>query len=423
MSKSFLNDLSELRDVGIIDEQTEQRIRVYYAEKGNESSDRQKLILSILGAVLIALGFILIVSYNWELLSQHVRAGIILGMLGFAQAFCAFTLWKYSDSVLWRESAGAVLFLVAGATLPLLSSIYNISGNPIDFLLLWLLLGLPIVFIMNSTVTAIVSIGVITVYFAQMGYNTTGVEKYYPWLLLIPVVVYGYQQLKHPSITMFTRILHWFIPVAVLIMLGSLVSESDELAKISYAAVGSIFYLIAFNQPFSSAGRLDNPYRITGLIASTVLLIILSFHSGWGDVDFQKLWQPIPVLVTALLFLFAEFLLIRTRKSVLLSSDPFDYVFIVVTVAVLLQWLNPLLSFIWINLFLVFLAWKMISEGAKKLDFGTLNFGLLIAVILIISRFFDGNFSSLTRGLVFIALGIGFIAANLYFLKRKKAGQ
>lgn len=423
MSKSFLNDLPELRDAGVIDEETAQRIRVYYAEKGDASSDRQKIVLSILGAVLIALGFILVVSYNWEALSQDVRAGIVFGMLALAQILCGFTLWKRSDSVLWRESAGPVLFLVAGATIPLISGIYHLSGSTQSFLLLWLLIGVPIVFIMNSTVTAILSVGVITVYFTQLGYHTTGIERYYPWMFLLPVAIFGYYQLKRQSISVFVRMLHWFIPISVLIMLSSFISGADELAKISYAAVCSIFYLIAFNKPFAGAGKLDNPYRIVGLVGSTILLLVLSFHSSWGDVDLSKLWQPIPILKTALLFLTAEALLIRTRKSFALTSDPFDYIFTIVTIAVILQMVYPILAFIWINLFLVFLAWKLISEGAKSMDFGTLNFGLLIAVIQIISRFFDSNVSSLTRGLVFIALGVAFIGINLYFLKRKKEEQ
>jgi hypothetical protein len=49
------------------------------------------------------------------------------------------------------------------------------------------------------------------------------------------------------------------------------------------------------------------------------------------------------------------------------------------------------------------------------------NVGLLTIIVLIVTRFFDINISFLWRGLVFMALGIGFFLTNYLLIKRAKA--
>lgn len=61
-----------------------------------------------------------------------------------------------------------------------------------------------------------------------------------------------------------------------------------------------------------------------------------------------------------------------------------------------------------------------IKKGAETIDFSLLNFGLLIIAGLIVARFFDTNMSFAIRGLLFIAVGAGFFAANYFVAKKKK---
>ena len=48
-----------------------------------------------------------------------------------------------------------------------------------------------------------------------------------------------------------------------------------------------------------------------------------------------------------------------------------------------------------------------------------MNVGLLVMAALILARFFDSDLNFLLRGLIFIALGIAFLMANLMMLRRK----
>jgi hypothetical protein len=46
------------------------------------------------------------------------------------------------------------------------------------------------------------------------------------------------------------------------------------------------------------------------------------------------------------------------------------------------------------------------------------NSGMLMLAILIIARFFDSNIDFITKGAVFIVIGIAFLAANVMIARR-----
>ena len=59
------------------------------------------------------------------------------------------------------------------------------------------------------------------------------------------------------------------------------------------------------------------------------------------------------------------------------------------------------------------------ASGIRTGKQGQMNFGLLAVTALIVARFFDSDLSFLLRGLVFIALGLAFLATNIFMLRRK----
>ena len=65
MGKSVLKDLNELIEAGVINEETAQRIRSHYdGGKSGDSTNRQLIIYSVLGAILVGLGLLLVISHN-----------------------------------------------------------------------------------------------------------------------------------------------------------------------------------------------------------------------------------------------------------------------------------------------------------------------------------------------------------------------
>jgi hypothetical protein len=73
------------------------------------------------------------------------------------------------------------------------------------------------------------------------------------------------------------------------------------------------------------------------------------------------------------------------------------------------------------DLYLLVTGLWLLVTGIKINKQGQMNVGLLAVTALIIARFFDTDLNFLLRGLIFIALGIAFLIANLVMLRRKGA--
>jgi len=75
------------------------------------------------------------------------------------------------------------------------------------------------------------------------------------------------------------------------------------------------------------------------------------------------------------------------------------------------------------DLYLLVAGLWLLVTGIRINKQGQMNVGLLALTALIIARFFDSDLNFLLRGLVFIALGIAFLVANVVMLRRKGASH
>jgi len=72
------------------------------------------------------------------------------------------------------------------------------------------------------------------------------------------------------------------------------------------------------------------------------------------------------------------------------------------------------------NLLVLAISIITIRNGINRLNFRTLNFGLVIVAALTAFRFFDTDISFALRGSLFLLVGIGFFVTNLIVAKRKR---
>jgi uncharacterized membrane protein len=157
-------DLTELVQAGVIDQLTADKISNYYATKTTSPQSKMVIVFGILGSLLVSLGIILILAHNWDDLTRTTKSIFAFIPLVIGQGLCAFSLWKKRDSTAWREASAVFLYFAIGACISLISQIYNIPGNLTSFLLTWLLLGLPLVYLLNSSSASLLYIIGITYY-------------------------------------------------------------------------------------------------------------------------------------------------------------------------------------------------------------------------------------------------------------------
>lgn len=75
------------------------------------------------------------------------------------------------------------------------------------------------------------------------------------------------------------------------------------------------------------------------------------------------------------------------------------------------------------NVFTLALGVLYIVLGCRNVKLRQLNGGMALVSLLLITRFFDSDFSYLVRGLVFMGLGAVFLTANLVMARHKKTKE
>ncbi|MBK7410569.1 MAG: DUF2157 domain-containing protein [Saprospirales bacterium] len=426
---NILKDIPELVKAEVISPETAEKIRDYYRNKGGQSTNRLFVVFGILGAVLIGLGIILIIAHNWDELSRTTKTFFAFLPLFAGQILCGFTLFKKPDSVAWRESSTAFLFFAVGASISLVSQVYNIPGNLSSFLLTWMLLCLPLVYVMKSSIASLLYLIGITYYAGETGYwSYPSSESYLYWILLSGCLPHYYLLYKNKPESNFMTFHNWLIPLSVIITLGTVSKGTKELMFIAYFSLFACFYLLGNLKFFTHQRSRNNGFKTLGALGTIVLLLALSFDWFWEDLrnnDFQFnaiITSPEFSASVILTILAAGLLFLQQKNKPLNSINPIAPVFILFIITFLLGLVSPI-SIILINLFVLAIGVWTIWDGAKQDHLGILNFGLLIIMALVVCRFFDEHLGFLIRGTLFVSVGIGFFATNYWMLKKRKTNE
>ena len=423
MKNKLTIQLAELIDAGILSREKAQEIQTFYLRDSDQSQNRLFAVFGVLGATLVGLGIILILAHNWDDLSRATKTIFAFMPLLAGQGFCAFALLKKPDSQTWKESAAAFLFFAVGASISLVSQIYNIPGNLSSFILTWMLLCLPLVYVMQSSIVSLLYLIGITNYACETGYwGYPRSEPYIYWLLLllaIPHYYYLYKKRPHSNFMVFHN---WFIPLAVIIALGTVAKDSEKLMFIAYVSLLGLFYLIGYLPFFKNKRRISNGYSILGSLGTIALLLFMSFRWFWSELKPEDITILSPdFFVSALLSIAAIVLLFWKIKNIPENKImPLEVAFTVFIIIFIIGIYSPVAATVLVNLLIFTIGLFTIRQGADENHLGILNYGLLIITALVICRFFDTDISFVIRGILFVLIGLGFNYANYWMLKKRK---
>jgi hypothetical protein len=427
---NILKELDELTKAQVISPESAENIRNYYKSKQEQSGNRLFIVFGILGAILVGLGLILIIAHNWDDLSKNVKVGVAYLPLIIAQLLCIYALIKKSDSNAWREASSAFLFCAVGACISLISQVYNIQGDLSSFLFTWLILCLPIIYLMRSSIVSLLYIVGITYYCCELNYfshffsSYKAVHYHYWWMLLLALPHY-YLLVKNRPDSNYTVFHNWLIPLSLVICLGSLGRHHDELMYIAYMSLFGLFYLLGTSGIFSNMKRNVSGYLVLGSLGTTQILLTLSFHDFWTHLmnDPARFfeWYSSPEAISAYIITAAAvgLLIFQNRKGIS-EFHPMKVIFLLFIFIFLLGINSPYSAVTVINLLVLATGIMVIRHGVMKDHLGILNYGLLTITALIICRFFDSHISFVIRGLLFVLVGIGFFVANYLMLKKRK---
>lgn len=416
----FTRELDELVANGVITPEVAENIRSYYNKPG-EGKSLVVIAFGIIGALLVGMGVVLILAHNWDTLSKPVK--LFFGFLPLiaSHGLAAFIILKNKNSAALREATGVIMIFGVATAIAIVSQIYNIQGNFERFLLVWTVLSLPVMYVLQSRIASLLYWMILTWYaFEAADIFRAHHTSYYWWLAIAALPFYIQLVRKHPDSNS-VSFHNWVVGLAFTILLA-LGEFQSQLVVPMYVTLFSIYILLGQLPYFANRKLINNAWLIGGSAGTIGLLLFLTFE--WPDFSNapDNWWLAPPVLMWAAMFVVASLLLYRVGnqngfRNVLSKS----YTFVVFLVLFLVGLSSPLVSRGLTNVLLLALGVYTIREGAAANKLWKMNYGLLILSILIACRFFDTDMSFVIRGLLFVAIGVGFFAMNYYMIRKRRA--
>jgi uncharacterized membrane protein len=421
---------------GTLTSEDAQRLRQRYGEAAGGRVQQAATLFGVLGAVLVGGGIILLIAHNWDEFSRATRAALSFAPLVLAQALAGFALWRRSDSVPWREGAGAFLTLAIGASIALVAQTYNISGDLGDFLLTWTLLALPVAYLMRATLPAILYLLGVTAWAAAQWSSNAAAPGY--WALLALIMPWWRLEAKdnpyRPRPLIFAWVLALVLPFGVAASLHDAIDVQGIWMLLSSAVAGALFLA---GRRFWGEGisRLQQPLQTLGALALVVSALVFSFEDTWraqmsdwqngaGAFKHAALSHPAAFAIVALwlllwLALWIDSFRFRDWARTSLAALP---LLLAVGLA-LTRFGQPFAAMLLLNAYLFVLGVGTLVAGLNAQSLGMVNGGMLILAAVILARFFDADLGFIARGVAFIALGAGFLAVNVVMMRKGGAAK
>jgi len=426
-------ELPELVSRAVISAETAEGIRRHYGEIDSGSGRRVALtVCSVLGALLIGAGIILLLAHNWEDLARPVRTILAVAPLVVSQALGIWILWTGKTSSAWREGVGLAIALAVAAAIALVGQTYHVPGDLGHFLLAWMLLTLPVVYLLGSALPCVLYFAGIT---GWAGYQLS--EHGYPvfyWLLLALAVPYLYLEARKNPYSPRSAGLGWALSLCLCGGIGlSMERCLPGLWTVVYSGLLATLYLVGKYWFGEAPAAGQRPFLTIGALGIPVLALVLTFEDVWHEIgwhyyhygeDYHSLAAWMDYALAAVLPLTAVGLLVTAfrrgkRDALVFGSFP---VVVIAGFVLASGQVGLLAATLLMNAYLLVLGIHTIIVGIRRNRIGIVNGGMLMVTALIIARFFDSDFDFLVRGLAFIGIGAGFLVTNVILVKKMKGG-
>ncbi len=395
-----------------------------------------QMVMGALGALLIGTGLIAVIGYNWDDFSRPMRLLFaFLPLLG-SQLFSFRVLQRGEAALPWlRETAGLLQALATGACIALVSQIYNLGGEWPDFLFWWMLLSLPLAWVLQARSVAIFYLAGIAAW--SLHQSDHGVAWHdsplmYP-LLLLGLLPYwpGWPPFKAPlSISV-----RWVTVISAILGLGSAAVYVSHHADGNYGHRDDIFVwlwtltaaaMVLF--PLSRGGITESTGRKPQVVLGTLWLLGYGVAATFGDVGDDLLQGATHAIklpwcwgLLALLTVFVALAVLRRRWAVLAIASLALLPLLALPMAPARFESTTVMSW------LVTLHLALIGLTLIVLDFqgrpSAPRLGALLLSALIIARMADSHFSLLAKGVAFIGGGVAFLAFNFFMSRRRRLPQ
>ena len=432
--KYLIQELKAWTDEGIIDSGTAAKIATRYAYAEMKSVAWSRIILTSIGALLVGLGVIALLAANWDDISRPARTIISFMPLGLCVSAYIVGLRKGFTSRGFLEPLGIFWGLSIGAGISLIAQTYHISGDPESFALSWTLLLLPILYATQAVAPFVgYYIGLLT--WASLTQFSNGITVLYWPLALLAVPVLMIVRKDNP-LSIRTGLMVWGAALCSTAAIGVTLEKTlPGLWMIIYSGAFATMLLVGITYESKDETILQTPLRTLGGCGLAILLYLLIFkwpwdEIGWNhyhtDIDYNSTLAYFDYLLACMLPILASLMLIVVNRQVQSSTwkglkvisiwTAWGIAPVVVAgayiVAASLD--HEFIASIIITLYLTGLSVGTLAEGLIRRTMLLVNAGVLIAISIILGKFFSSDLGFTTKGIAFIVSGALFFLVNSY---------
>jgi uncharacterized membrane protein len=428
--KWLYGELPELVKTGVLSETCAGAILDHYGEVKERSGRSIALtICSILGAVLIGAGIILLFGHNWSDLSRQVRTVLAILPLVVAQFGGGWCLAKGKSSVAWRESVSTFIMLMLGSSIALIGQTYHVPGNLTQFLFVWMVLSIPLVYIFRAVLPCLLYLAGITGWAGSSQYD--GGHSLLFWVLYAGVLPFVWTTMRRDRFSIPSGILGWGICLQATWVGLALERAMPGLWIVVYLSLFATLYLAGAYWFDDAPSGWQKPMQIVGAAGIVILTLMLTYEWPWNDVGWRHWHYGYRYHVHAAWVDYVLALLVPCSTVVLMATAvrrqqvwrlSYGVAALVGVVGFLIAAATPyeMACVLLANGYALVLGLATVAYGLRNGLIGTINGGMAIISSLILLRFFDEDFSFFARGCAFIVLGVGFLVTNLILVRRMR---
>jgi uncharacterized membrane protein len=426
-------ELPALVDRGVLTEDGAERLRDHFGPVENRGSMNLALLaFGVLGSLLVGGGIILLFAEYWDQLARWQRTAVAVVPLLVSLLLAGWALRRRPGSAAWREGSATLAALMLGSAIAILVDTYRLPISERNSLLLWVVLVGLLSLIMRSNVVAVIFLIGATVW-ATISEQGGGHALWFWPLATVVMVPHLQRAVGDDRYGVRASNLLWAIALCVCVATGfSLSRTMPGLWIVVYAGLFALMLVAAIRWFPDAAAAWQQPLQWVGVAGTLVLSMMLTFPWPWDQIGWQHyrgggafverggfpdVIFAVGIPALAIVLLVASVVRRNRLLPYLWCSSP---VVAALAYPLVASTNNEIIGTVLFNLYLFVLGLGTLAVGLRDRKMGIINAGMVILAALIVVRFFDSEIAEIVKGLAFIAVGAGFLTANL-ILARKMA--
>ncbi len=164
------------------------------------------------------------------------------------------------------------------------------------------------------------------------------------------------------------------------------------------------------------------PWVLVGGLGQLVIFFIFSFRAVWEELlrePARNIGRDLVPISIVLAITFGAYIMAARRRKIL-ERWPYPEGLALFLIAYVAGLASPAIAVMLINLALLAMGVVTVRQGIERGSLRRMNLGLAVLSQTILLRFFDTDLSFVVRGLVFIAIGVGFLFMNLRLVRQRQ---